>query len=316
MKKYFISGCILIAALLIITGCSGNLAEKSLIDSKSSSVSSSKSLSSSESGPGSGADTSKSLSGNENSSDESSSQASSPVSSEFLPGSINIGLYSGKGSWDINVKAFRRFFEKSGYKWEEFDQKDLTVEDYLSRFDLIWFPGGFSAEYRANISVQGRGNIQNYAKNGGAIAGSCAGAYYMSDIMVWHGKSSSYPVKIFEGKAIGPLAGKVSWGGISQLKINESVFGKEFPDTLPVYYYDGPYFVPNDAVQVEVLARYAINNEAAVISGNYGKGKFLLFGPHPELGGNYSSSKGINVDGGEGAQWDWLNKSLQWFISR
>jgi len=312
MKQNYLIFGILAAIILIFTGCNGNFWNESYGGSESSSVN----LSSRESGLNSDTETSETHSGNGNSIDESLSQGTSSEESEFLPGSINIGVYSGRGSWDINVEAFRRFFEKNGYKWDEFDQNDLIVDGYLSRFDLIWFPGGFSAEYKAYISAKGHENIRAYVANGGAIAGSCAGAYFMADIMVWYGNDSSYPVKIFEGKAIGPLAGMVSWGEIAQMKINEGVFGNEFSGILPIYYYDGPYFIPNDGVNIEILARYEINNEAAVISGNYGNGKYLLFGPHPELGGNYSSSSGINVDGGEGAQWEWLNKSLKWFFLR
>ncbi len=312
MKRNYLIVCTLIAIILIFTGCNGEIGEESSFGSESSYISQTPS----ESESGSNVETTQNPSDSENYNDESSSQETSSQETSFLPGSVNIGLYSGRGSWDVNVEAFRRFFEMKGYKWEEFNQNDLVVEDYLSRFDLIWFPGGFSAEYKAYISTQGHANIRTYVENGGFIAGSCAGAYFLADTMVWYGNDSSYPVKVFEGKAIGPLTGMVSWGEISQILINDNIFGQEFSDTLPIYYYDGPYFIPNDGVKIEVLARYEINNEAAVVSGNYGNGRYLLFGPHPELGGNYSSSSGINVDGGEDAQWEWLNKSLIWIFNQ
>ena len=133
--------------------------------------------------------------------------------------------------------------------------------------------------------------------------------------MVWYGEASEYPIKVFDGKAVGPLSGLVSWGEIAQIRVSENIFIQEFQEPLSVYYYDGPYFVPDEVADVDILARYDINNEAAVISGNYGNGRYILFGPHPELGGDYSSSSGINVDGGEGAQWEWLDKSLRWFFT-
>lgn len=240
---------------------------------------------------------------------------STPQESEptvFIP---VIGIYAGAGSWDENVVAFENFFVNSGYEYENFDEEDLIKDNFLDSFDLIWFPGGFSAEYRSLIPEAGHDAIRIFVENGGMLAATCAGAYYVADIMRWQGNDREYPLKIFKGTSVGPLSGLVGWGQITNIKLDETIFGSEFPDFLPMYYFDGPYFVPHDEEDIIVAARYVVNDEPAVIAGKYGEGKYILFGPHPELGGYTPSNPEINLDGEEGAQWPWLKNILNWFFS-
>ncbi|MFU8795394.1 MAG: BPL-N domain-containing protein [Dethiobacteria bacterium] len=223
-----------------------------------------------------------------------------------------IGIYSGAGSWDVNVEAFKRFFDHYGYQWAEFDENDAIDMDLTANFDLLWFPGGFAAEYKNYISSHD--NIRDFIENGGMFAGSCAGAYYASDILRWLNEDHEYPLKLFEGKAAGPLTGQIAWGEVANFILLDNIpANADFEPQLPVYYFDGPYFSPYNDQTITVLARYEVNNEPAVIAGRFGEGSYLLFGPHPELGGYSSSSPDFNLDGGEGAQWPWLNSVLTWF---
>lgn len=225
-----------------------------------------------------------------------------------------IGIYSGEGSWDLNVEAFKRFFDYYGYQWAEFSREDAETMDLSANFDLIWFPGGFAAEYKNFISDHD--NIRQFVENGGMFAGSCAGAYYAADILRWLGEDHQYPLKLFPGKAVGPLAGLVGWGQITNFSLNQDLpFNQGHPSSLPIYYFDGPYFAAYEGEDYTVLARYEVNNEPAVIAGRYGSGKYILFGPHPELGGYSDVSPDFNLDGAEGAQWPWLSEALLWFAS-
>jgi glutamine amidotransferase-like uncharacterized protein len=222
-----------------------------------------------------------------------------------------IGIYAGKGSWDINILAAERFFEHYGVKYKLFDEQDALDGSINQDFDLIWFPGGFAAEYK-NL-IPNHDNIIMFVEQGGIFVGSCAGAYYASSILRWLGTDNPYPLELFKGKAVGPLAGEIGWGEIAKLSLEPGhPVNNNFDSALDMYYFDGPYFEADDPSSIQILARYTINNEPAVIAGRYGAGKFLLLGPHPELGGYTPESPDFNLDGGEGAQWPWLYAALIW----
>ncbi len=222
-----------------------------------------------------------------------------------------IGIYAGKGSWDVNILAAERLFEHYEVQYELFDEQDVVDGSINQDYDLIWFPGGFAAEYK-NL-IPNHDNINLFVDQGGIFVGSCAGAYYASSILRWLGTDNPYPLKLFEGKAIGPLSGEIGWGEIATFSLEpRHPVNNEFGSAIDMYYFDGPYFEADDPSSIQILARYAINNEPAVIAGRYGTGKFLLLGPHPELGGYTPESPDFNLDGGEGAQWPWLYAALIW----
>lgn len=221
------------------------------------------------------------------------------------------GIYAGRGSWDVNVRALKSFLDAYGYNWSLLDENDVGNESLSKNFDLIWFPGGFAAEYKYYINDHE--NIRSFIENGGIFVGSCAGSYYAADILRWLGSDYNYPLKIFDGKAVGPLSGLIAWGEIASYDLEKDhPVNSDFNNMINFYYFDGPYFEPYDHSSVEVLARYSVNNEPAVIAGRFGKGKYLLLGPHPELGGYSQKSPEFNTDGEDGAEWPWLQSALLW----
>lgn len=222
------------------------------------------------------------------------------------------GIYSGKGSWKDNVDAIKNFLDYYDFDWIEIDEQEVSNFHLKEHFDIIWFPGGFAAEYKNFIPVHS--NIRSFIEQGGSFIGSCAGAYYAADILRWQGSDFAYPLKLFAGKSIGPLSGLIPWGDTAVINLEHShPVNQGFASSIEMYYFDGPYFAPYDPDSVEVIARYAVNDRPAVIAFRYGEGRVLLFGPHPELGRAKLDAQNINVSGGEGAQWPWLFSTLQWF---
>jgi len=223
-----------------------------------------------------------------------------------------IGLYSGKGSWNDNVEVIGHFLEAYDFTWSGFDEHDAVNLDLEAHFDLLWFPGGFAAEYKNYINDHSK--IKAFIDQGGLFIGSCAGAYYASDILRWQGTDYEYPLKLFDGKGIGPLAGLIGWGETGTIVLEEDhPANHNFNLEKEIYYFDGPYFEPYDQEAITVLARYEINNQPAVIAGDSGQGKFLLLGPHPEIGGYSEQAPHFSLDGEEGAQWPWLYQLILWF---
>lgn len=225
-----------------------------------------------------------------------------------------IGIYGGIGTWDINVKAFINFFDYYDYPWILINENDIVNGEFISKVDAVVFPGGFAAEYK-NL-IPDHSHLINFVEEGGIFIGVCAGAYYASHTLTWYGVDYKYPLAFYEGRGIGPLAGSVNWGDIAEFALTPGHPANEgFDHTLELYYFDGPYFKLEETDSAEVLAIYAVNSQPAVIAGRFGKGKYLLFGPHPELGGYSSQSPDFNLQGEEGAQWPWLESSLGWLFS-
>jgi len=224
-----------------------------------------------------------------------------------------VGIYDGPGSWDVNVTAFKNFFDRYDIEYDTFDNQDAVTLDFSEHFEIILFPGGFAAEYKNYIPDHE--NIRAFIREGGSFIGTCAGAYYASDILRWQGTDYEYPLGFFEGRGIGPLAGEIGWGNTGTFRLDAGHPANDgFERSLDFYYFDGPYFEPYDENHEPViLARYAVNDQPAVIAGRYGDGSYLLYGPHPELGGYSPESPDFNLNGGEGANWPWLHSSLLWF---
>jgi len=74
---------------------------------------------------------------------------------------------------------------------------------------------------------------------------------------------------------------------------------KQIPYTEEILYYGGPYFTSDTGSQVEILGTYNINGQPAIVAFNYGSGKVVLSGPHPEIGES---------------NWDLANYMLDWLM--
>jgi glutamine amidotransferase-like uncharacterized protein len=240
----------------------------------------------------------------------------SEVPADLIPddalSSVNFGIYNGVGSWDVNVEALENLFKANNLSYALFDEYDIMSDYFLNQFDLIWFPGGFAAEYR--YYIDNHQSIRDFVADGGSFIGSCAGAYYAADLLRWMGEDFDYPLKLFNGAAVGPLVNEINWGEEAEIFLNPALAANDgYVQVLPVYYFDGPYFDANDESEITVISHYVINNQPAIIAGRYGQGKYLLFGPHPELGGYNDQLAGHDTTGNNNAQWPWLFRILGWF---
>lgn len=229
------------------------------------------------------------------------------------PGPLDctVGLYTGKGSWDVDIAALHNFLEAHNLTGVEIDQQTISSAELGQICDILVFVGGWSAEYMNYI--ENHANIRSFVENGGTFVGFCAGAYYASSTMRWKDGLFEYPLGLFSGEAAGPLS--LGWGTLAPVELNKGIpFNEKFGDTMEMWYFDGPRFTGFGGSDVDVLACYSFNDEAAIIAFSFGSGRVMLSGPHPELGYNPSSEQ-VQTEGGGGAQWPWLYDALQWLMS-
>lgn len=225
------------------------------------------------------------------------------------PLDCTVGLYTGRGSWDVDLAALRNFLAEYDLACVEIDQEMVSGVDLNELCDLLVLVGGASSEYLHYIG--NHANIRSFVENGGCFVGFCAGAYYASSTMRWEGNVYDYPLELFTGEAAGPY---LPWGSLATINLNPEIsFHSDFPDAVEMWYFGGPCFTGFHEANVDILARYNANGEAAVIAFNFGRGRVLLSGPHPELG-YIPSDELVQTEGGSGAQWSWLYAALQWLM--
>ena len=163
---------------------------------------------------------------------------------------------------------------------------------------LIFLPGGRDLPYVEKIKSSGIKNIQEFVEKGGRYFGICAGAYFASSFCEFE-KGSDMEIcgerelQLYPGKASGCIYPGFKYGsenGANMINIKLEVNdGKYFVDgTYPVYYNGGCEFVveynSKFAQNVETIAKYEdFPDKNAIVLCEYGAGKVLLSGVHPEV---------------------------------
>lgn len=231
-----------------------------------------------------------------------------------------VGLYAGPGTWREGRAAIRNFLSSLGLRWEELSP---WAVDHLDprRYRVLWFPGGWAEDYKQWISAEGVKRIREFVAQGGSYMGSCAGAYFASDFIIWEGERYEYDLDLFAGFSRGPISAIALW---PQWALTPVVLEAGHPinagafDTLEMLYYGGQVFVALKSQEQGVAVAGSWGASAgedgagrpAIITLQYQEGKVLLFGPHPEIG--YDFSRRVwDLQGGHGAQWPWLSLILK-----
>ncbi len=186
---------------------------------------------------------------------------------------------------------------------DEVDQSKFGVQtvdsDYIKQADwfantaLLIIPGGRSQFYYEKLSANGNARIRDYVKQGGRYLGICGGGYYAcarTEFAKGHALEvcRDGELDFFPGTAIGPAYGAEEFQYNSQAGAHLapiSWIDNETFKTYTTYYNGGCYFANADRFEhSNILATYdeLPNHPAAIIECQYGKGKALLTGVHPE----------------------------------
>lgn len=238
----------------------------------------------------------------------------------FALNGADVAIYTGSGTWDDGIAAFEKFLDSQRITWEEIGSWDVNNKDLRPLYKAIYMPGGYAASYKIAIKSSGNQHIRDLVNSGGAYIGICAGAYYAADKVDWEGRVYDYPLKLFKGRAYGAIDEIIPWKGYTMTKINinqQNPINIGQPASYEMLYYGGPAFFPDGSQQIENLATYQnYNNEKAVINYEYGNGRVLLIGPHPEIEEN--SDRDGSTFGSElydpDTDWSFLESSVKWVL--
>ena len=236
------------------------------------------------------------------------------------------------GVWPQGVIAIKNMLTTEGRTYEEISDSDLnySTQDFSNLYKVILFPGGYATWYNYFINKTGKERIRSFVKSGGGYLGICAGSYFAVDKVEWGGVTyddeSGYDLDLFPGTGVGDIkkiadyyAGK--WIMYTFNFENEnSILSryKTVPYSEDIIYLGGPYFSTDKGYESKVttLATFADNGQPGIVAFQYGSGKVVLFGPHPEIEED-SDRDGVPLEGEDemndnGSDWELVGHILNW----
>lgn len=200
---------------------------------------------------------------------------------------MSILIYNDEGVSADSANALLNYFSHQQVSFVT--GTDLQKAECLHDTKLFIIPGGRSLPYYEKLGKNGNNNIIQFVKNGGTYIGFCAGAYYACARTIF---AEGLPLELklagelnfFNGSAIGPAFSKTQFAyqsesGACMLDViwkNQASFS--------VYFNGGCYFEPENAFKnTEILAHYFDTKKPAIVACDFGKGRAILSGVHPEL---------------------------------
>jgi len=200
---------------------------------------------------------------------------------------ITVGLYDSYGVSEISFDAAKALLAST----KNINLKILSSSDIrkgkLKDVNVFIAMGGSGSQQGKDLQELGREKVKEFVKNGGGYIGVCGGSY-MAITGPSEGKLNLISAKNY---------GNTGWqrgNGDCEIETNDG-------QTINLHYENGPIFEDTEyegASPYQSLATfncdYYIPNKGtykgempgqpAIIVGNYGKGRVLLFSPNPILG--------------------------------
>jgi glutamine amidotransferase-like uncharacterized protein len=250
----------------------------------------------------------------------------------FLAGSVSaltadFAIYTGSGTWDESIVSFENFLDWKGLTWKEINKHDFNKRRLVGNYRGLFMPGGWAGNYNQDIRPSGDQEIRDFISGGGAYIGMSAGAFYACDITIWEGDVLDYPSDMFDGDCIGPIEEIAPWPEytMTTMNINLNHEANAFePAQRDVLYYGEPYFVAHPGQEMQVFATYIVpsnpvaHGKPGIIGFNYGNGRIVLSGPHPEIEEDSSrdgNSFGEELsDGPDGSDWPFIWTAVDWML--
>eukprot|EP01012_Entosiphon_sulcatum_P003643 TRINITY_DN11227_c0_g1_i1.p1 TRINITY_DN11227_c0_g1~~TRINITY_DN11227_c0_g1_i1.p1 ORF type:complete len:682 (+),score=110.83 TRINITY_DN11227_c0_g1_i1:27-2072(+) len=177
---------------------------------------------------------------------------------------------------------------------ETIEQGILTI----GRFHTLIIPGGVAREF--NVALQGprMAAVSKFVHSGGGFVGVCAGAFLAA--------ADGFDGAVSGSVLIGAEARMVAGRGGAAVRLTSKgceVLGGTTQE-LSMFFSNGPLLTPavrhnrlydSFLPQAQVLASYErvvtttckleTPEAAAIVASNFGEGRVIIFGPHPEVSG-------------------------------
>lgn len=203
---------------------------------------------------------------------------------------IHIGLYTDSGA--EGVYMVEDMLNEIGSNYSTIS-KSIILNDELSIYDIILFPGGDMWEYKNYLSEKGLQIIKDYVQAGGGYIGICGGSYFSANTIIWRGweyeerKYAEFSgLGIFSGIADGPIEDfapsyyKYKCG----VNINQNhEITNDIPQQLSYLYSFGPKFIISDSTNISILGKTVLGDNPVILSVEEQEGRVFLTSLHPEI---------------------------------
>jgi glutamine amidotransferase-like uncharacterized protein len=196
---------------------------------------------------------------------------------------VKVLIYDGDGSMEESVAGLEACLDECNSRnstghYFEYDTASEINSNTLSSYEILIMPGGNSEEYLKSKSIDNDA-IKQFVNKGKGYLGICAGAYAASNNI-----DGSY-----SGWGIAPHINtmNVNYEGLLSISITTSGNSLLKSSKTSLYHENGPAMYANSSGAIS-FANYA-NSEtgyqdySAIMGDNYGSGRVLLSGPHPEF---------------------------------
>ncbi|MBS3763809.1 MAG: MBL fold metallo-hydrolase [Planctomycetes bacterium] len=161
----------------------------------------------------------------------------------------------------------------AGIHCEKISARDIR-KGALKNCSVLIVPGGRTAKMVDALGKEGYEQIRDFAAAGGGYVGICAGAYIGAPTVDVPGSPDGLGLLRVENHR---RSGK-SMKTIEIVDTRHPVTAG-CPHRQKIYYQNGPLIEPGK--NVKMLARYE-DGGGAIVCGNRGKGRIVIFSPHPE----------------------------------
>ncbi len=186
---------------------------------------------------------------------------------------FKIALYCGSGA--VYHKDVEIALKKNNIEVQKIDEY-MIKQGKLKNFKTLIIPGGATQVILNSLKGAGFEQVRKFVRGGGKYIGICAGAYLApKEVKLRFGRKKA-------GLNIIDIENKREAGiGLREIEIvGESEIAKGYSKgKIKIWYQNGPYI--RSGKGVKVVARYK-KDFAAIVWANFGKGKVILFSPHPE----------------------------------
>lgn len=234
----------------------------------------------------------------------------------------DILIYKGPGAWSTGISSFEKFVEYKDLTWFEGDHDYINNNDLVGNFNVIYIPGGSAGTIIDSFNIFGYQHIRDFVSSGGGYIGICGGGYVASDKIIWEGNSYNPPLDLFPGTAFGSIHEIIPYPQYKMTNISINLSNPiniYEPDSESILYYGGAAFYPDEGQEINIIGTYdSFNNDPAIINFNYGEGRVVLFGPHPEIeeDSDRDGETFFHFLEDDGTDWNLLWTSMDWLLKR
>ena len=191
-------------------------------------------------------------------------------------------IYNGPGASDVEdyKEAYSKILSDE-YSFRYINALDILEKNVLKSCALLVMPGGADLPYCEALNGEGNDKIRKYIEDGGGYFGTCAGAYYGSEYVLYDENNQvaqhiegSRELQFCPGIARGPLFKSIPHSELYNTPMNVTVCLNKGSETnysitdkcCKTYYFGGPFFecinYYAEGKLINILADYLIDKTA------------------------------------------------------